>query len=1138
MSSAKKVPRQSTLASFFKKTPSKEAPISPVPTSSPVLLTSPIIATPTRSTPLGSSARSNRRQTVRTPELELSGEDEALPQTSRPRKRRKTTRLDDSDDEYGGSFLDDQDLVDGEVPSTSTSATLHSSASSMKPPPKMLLDTSTTAERLAGFLAGKTVKREDESVDTFNTPSKPSLARQSSSRVSTIVPMSKQDQLVEGGYEWLKPGNIKDADGNKQGTPEYNPRTLYIPKSASAKFGNFEKQFWEQKSQNFDSIVFFQKGKFYELYEEDAVLAHSLFDWKMSGGRAGSLRMAGVPDYTFDSWAGQFVAKGYRVARVDQMESILGKDLRDRAAGAPKEKIVRRELTQVLTQGTLVDSGMLLSDMSTFLMSIKEVDCDTDHAAPSFGATFVDAATGVFYFSSFPDDMARSKLDTLLSQIKPRELVLEKGRMSPASVKAMKAVLSPNTILNWIKPETEFWDEDRVALEIREAHYFGDQDQDAWPKEVQEMLADPASAGAFGGLLWYLRNLKLDRDLCSQANFARYDPLQSCATLLLDGQSLVNLDIFANTEDGSAQGTLFALINRCVTPFGKRMMKQWLCHPLQDARQINERLDVVDKLNADLELRDEISNGFAKLPDLERMISRLHCGRCKVVDFVRVLDGFTSILTTLDTLKDKSPEESLLTQTLEQAPNMHEKMQYWKAAFDWETARGYKNEDGKHVPGTIIPEPGAEQKFDESQAIIEKIEAAFPPLLKQYQKELKSSKVRFVNLGQSKEINQIEVAGSIKVPRDWVQLSATKAVTRYWSPAVKDLVKDLQEARELHKSLVEGLEGRFYQKFDEDYKLWSALVQAVAKIDCLYSLAISSHILPEPSCRPDFVDDTRSVLEFVDLRHPCIDQAAGTDFIPNNISLGGDRPNMSLLTGPNMAGKSTLLRSTCIGVILAQLGHYVPAKAARLTPVDQVSVRTGGAKDNIAGSQSTFMVELNETSTILSSATNRSLVILDELGRGTSTFDGMAIACSVLHYLATYKGCLGFFSTHYSNLVDEFVHHPEVIFQNMDFLLGEDGRDVTFLYKLVDGICSHSHGLNVARMAGIEESIIDRAAEMSKWFDDRASLKRAGRETKDRPPTGIVTDFERFLVDDAESTEITDEQVSLIVRHARHSISV
>lgn len=1134
--STKKTPRQSTLGSFFKKTPSQESPITPRPVN--VQSKTPD-ETPTKVSSVKSVTRPKSKIYVETSSADDEDEADELPLSNRPSKRRRIAKARlDSDDEYLDPDVDDQDMLDAVSSATSVTARRSPTAIERSPLPKILLDLNSSSAKLAHFKSDAGSELAPSSPVSLTDSPHPKLRREASSKHSAIIPLSKQDQLVEGGYEWLKPGNIRDADGNKQGTPDYNPRTLYIPKSAESKFGNFETQFWAHKKQNFDSIVFFQKGKFYEVYEEDAVIAHQLFDWRMSGGRAGALRMAGVPDYTFDLWAGRFVAKGYRVARVDQMESILGKDLRDRKASAPKEKIVRRELTQVLTQGTLVDGNMLHSELSTFIMSIKEI-CDTDSAAPSFGIVFADAATGAFFYSSFDDDIARSKLDTLLSQIKPRELVLEKGRMYPASTKILKNVLSVEAIFNWIKPDTEFWDEERTGAELRDARYFGDLDQEDWPLAVKNMLSCPAATGAFGGLLWYLRNLKLDRDLCSIGNFSQYDPLQARTSLVLDGQSLVNLDIFTNTEDGSSKGTLFALINHCVTPFGKRLLKQWLCHPLQSTSEINARLDAVDFLNSNLQIRDQLQAGFARLPDLERIISRLHCGRCKVSDFLKVLDGFQKIQENLDSLKEQVSSNSLLGRTLNAAPDTHEALAYWQEAFNWDEARGTKDENGKHIQGVINPTPGAEPDFDASQNKMDEIEAAFDPLLKQYQKQLKSTKIRYATIGMSKEIYQIEVPASIHVPKDWSRLSATKAVTRYWSPEVKTLVRELLELRELHKVLVESLESRFYRKFDQDYKMWSAVINTVAKADCLYSLAVSSQSLTEPSCRPVFEESTRTVLDFEDLRHPAIPLSAGTSFIPNDISLGGDNSKMSLLTGPNMAGKSTLLRSTCIGVILAQLGHYVPASSARLTPLDQVSVRTGGAKDNIAGAQSTFMVELSETSTILDSATDRSLVILDELGRGTSTFDGMAIACAVLHYLATYKGCIGFFSTHYSKLVDEFMHHPEVKFQNMDFLLGEDGRDVTFLYKLVDGICSHSHGLNVARMAGIQESVIEVAAKASAWFEERASAWQVDKEDQHDVSLGLLTDLER-LVDENDSGEgaWSEEQVQTIVKHAQKALGV
>ncbi|ORY87848.1 muts domain V-domain-containing protein [Protomyces lactucae-debilis] len=939
------------------------------------------------------------------------------------------------------------------------------------------------------------------------------------------MPLSRQEELVQTVRPWLRPENIRDADRRKPDDPLYNPRTLYIPPSALAEFGNFEAQFWSFKKENWDAVIFFQKGKFYELYEDDAVLGHQLFDLKLTSR---GMRMVGVPDYTFDDWAAQFVAKGYRVARVDQMESILGKDIREKE-GAKKDKIVRRELTQVLTQGTLVDPNMLTGDHNTYILSLKEMECDTDGAVPKFGVCFADAATGQCYFSSFKDDLARTQLDTLLSQVKPRELVLEKGKLSPASTKCINNAVSPQTQFNWIK-DVDFWEADRVRLELKEARYFESDEQD-WHPVLQRCLADEACGNALGGLLWYLRNLKLDHDLLSLANFEDYHPLQRAASLVLDGGTLVNLEVFSNTWDGGSAGTLFGLICRCRSPMGKRLLKRWVCHPLRDIDALNARFNAVDLLMQDHALATSLETQLQALPDLERQLARLHVGRCKVAEFVKVLGGFSALAKLLQELAATLEGKDVLMESiLQQAPDMTDRLKYWRSAFNWEAA---VSNDPKR-PGIIVPSPGTEEDFDASQEALEGLLSQFDPLLRQYQRDLKSSKIAYRDVGNSKDIYQIEVPVSVKVPSDWQQMSATKQVKRYWSPEIAVLVRQLLEQQERHKAIVESLQQRLYKRFDADFSSWHALVVCGAQLDCLLSLASSSKTLGAPACRPTFLADDTSILDLKSVRHPCAD---ATTFIPNDILLGGtDGARMSLLTGPNMAGKSTLLRSACTAVLLAQLGHYVPASSCALTPLDQISVRTGGARDNIGGGQSTFMVELAETATLLSSATPRSLVVLDELGRGTGTFDGMAVAFAVLQHLLTRIGCLGFFSTHYALLAQEFEKHPGCKFENMSFLLDEGGDagqgKVTFLYKLVAGICSHSHGLNVARMAGLPEELITVAAEASKRFEAQHGTSLQSRQQPEIP-LGLESDLiTLFAAVQGNAEEVTEDVLLRIADYA------
>eukprot|EP00842_Homolaphlyctis_polyrhiza_P001905 jgi/Hompol1/2715/HPOL_006146-RA len=303
-------------------------------------------------------------------------------------------------------------------------------------------------------------------------------------------------------------------------------------------------------------------------------------------------------------------------------------------------------------------------------------------------------------------------------------------------------------------------------------------------------------------------------------------------------------------------------------------------------------------------------------------------------------------------------------------------------------------------------------------------------------------------------------------------MSKTQSVNRYYTPRIRDLVTEILEAREIREEVMRNIKSRMFEKFDADYTAWMTAIRSIAQLDCLISLALCRQRMPEPVCRPQFVESGPSVLEVEELRHPCIMQTSTNHFIPNDTMLGGPKGSatMILLTGPNMGGKSTLLRQTCIAVIMAQMGCYVPARKCRLTPFDRIFTRIG-ANDNIMAGQSTFMVELSETSKIIREATPRSLVILDELGRGTSTFDGYAIAFAVLQHLVTRVRCLGLFSTHYGTLTSEFESNPLVALMYMSFFADEANRQVTFLYKLANGSCPKSFGMNVATMADVPSAV-------------------------------------------------------------------
>ncbi|KAL9621161.1 MAG: hypothetical protein Q9160_004412 [Pyrenula sp. 1 TL-2023] len=893
----------------------------------------------------------------------------------------------------------------------------------------------------------------------------------------------------EERYTWL--ADIRDIDRNPPGHPDYDPRTLYIPPLAWKNFSPFEKQYWEIKQKFWDSIVFFKKGKFYELYENDATIGHQLFDLKLTDRV--NMRMVGVPEMSLDMWANQFVAKGFKIARVDQQETALGKDMRERdqkasasggIKGAAKDKVIKRELACVLTAGTLVEGSMLQDDMSTYCVAIKE---STSDDLPAFGVSFVDTATGQFHLTQFVDDADLTKFETFVAQTRPQELLLEKGEISVRALRILKNNTGPTTLWNYLKPGKEFWEAHITRKELEANDYFGG----SWPDILEHGKEKELLMSSFGALMQYLRLLKIENDLMTLGNFNWYDPIKKATSLVLDGQTLINLEVFANSFDGGPDGTLFQLLNRCITPFGKRTFKQWVCHPLMDVVKINARLDAVDSLNADTAVRDRFTANLSKLPDLERLISRVHAGSVKALDFVRVLEGFEQIDYTISLLRDgrsKSVDgEGVIGQLVSAMPDLESRLTYWKTAFDREKAKDNS---------ILVPERGIEGDFDESQDIIESVHEELNDLLAQWQKKLGSKAICYRDNG--KEIFQLEVPVKVKnIPKGWDQMSATKQVKRYYFSELRSLVRKLQEAQETHSQIVKEVASRLYKRFDEDYDIWLAAVKLIAQLDCLISLAKASCSLGQPSCRPNFVDSDRSVLDLQDLRHPCLLRNVD-DFIPNDICLGGEHPSLNLLTGANAAGKSTVLRMTCTAVLMAQIGCYLPC-----------------ANDHIFAAQSTFFVELAETGKILKEATPRSLVILDELGRGTSSHDGLAVAQAVLWDLAGRVGCLGVFATHYHSLATDFEQHPEVKPMRMKILVDEEERRVTFLYKLEEGVAEGSFGMHCASMCGISRGVVERAEVVA---EEREVGKVKSTESTDALQLGLLSDLSYLIRDDEENS--------------------
>eukprot|EP01134_Creolimax_fragrantissima_P008209 CFRG8209T1 len=917
--------------------------------------------------------------------------------------------------------------------------------------------------------------------------------------------------------------DIMDKNKRRPGEPGYDKNTLHIPMKFMDNFTNFERQYWEIKSENWDTLVFFKKGKFYELYEKDADIGLAEFDLKMTDRV--NMKMVGVPEKTFVNWASKFIGLGYKVARVDEEESNLEKNMREKKekSTSSKKSIIHRSLSYILTAGTLT-GDMVVGDAATFIMAVKET-YTLDGA--SYGIVFCDASTGEFSLVNFKDDLSRTLFETLVVQIRPREIVLEKGKYSDETKRVIRnSLISP--IINQTEPKSQFWTAEETINQIRYSNYFEtdvnvDKEEAKcsqngskaylfdkhWPSTLQQWIDRDLTMSALGGLVYYLGTLRLDKQLLSHGHFTAYDPMREGQSLLMDGQTLKNLEILENSAGAGKDGTLFHLLNHCKTPFGTRMLSRWVCHPLRAKKAIEERFDAIDDIQAFDEVREFDLNG---IPDLERHLARIHSGTLPLVQFVNTLKTFRRLFNAVvDLIGMGDPVDSVVTQCKspllrrlltvgEGFPDLHDALTFFETSFDHDEAVRAEN---------IVPNEGVDAEYDQAKSEVDEIELQLSRHLNDIRAQFKNGKIDYKDIGNEKY--QLEIPVKLKVPKDFILKSQTKAVRRYWTPLIENLHLPLAESRATFNRVRKEVYGRTLAHFDSYSDLWARAVSCISEFDCLRSLHTCSFAIGEPRCRPTLLesDETISpVLDLTSMRHPTISHRLSDGYVPNDTRLGrrpdmyeamsksgseheseGDRAPIMLLTGPNMGGKSTLLRQTCMAVVLAQLGCYLPAEKCTMTLTDRIFTRIG-ANDNILAGQSTFMVELKETSNILKHATKNSLVILDELGRGTSTFDGYAIAYAVLRHLISRVGCRAMFATHYHMLCEEFRRDRRVINMHMSCLVDEAKRDVTFLYQLALGVCSKSYGMNVASMAGVPSSVVDRAEEKAKAMEETGGYKR------------------------------------------------
>lgn len=851
---------------------------------------------------------------------------------------------------------------------------------------------------------------------------------------SVISPAKKKEER----YEFLV--DVRDKNKRRKGDSGYDPTKLYIPNSFYSKFTPFEKQFWDIKSEYYDTVIFFKKGKFYELYEDDADIASRLFDLKVT--ERVNMKMAGFPESSYQVWESKFLKNGYKIGRVEQSENSIGKKIREiseikekisdckvgvhgdkRGSLRTGDKIIARELCEVITQGTIYNNEFFSESHSQYLGVILEngpCSCENPDSSHkyNFSILLYEASLNKMIVKSFCDTLDLNGIKTLFVQYNIREVIINFDLKIPKGIIRHK----PISGISGISRKGDFSTEGEFNCYSALVNYF----------------------------------ILLRREMCLDRAVIAYFPVVS-DFMELDGSTLTNLDILINNYDHSENYTLFKAINYCSTPFGARLLRKWLVNPFNSLVKINERRNLTKIFSEDPDgSLDTLIRDLVRLGDVERFHGKLSSATPALRDlcgFVDSLSRVSSALNSLGLFLDSSSKISKLNLIFD-----HIKI---SSEFSMELNSILANfkELYKIVENEIIPG----NKNDELY-ILESKKIEISKCLEAYLDSLKEK------LGEplcwksvGKEIYQIEASSTVKMPPEFFVVSTTKGTVRYYSKNLKDLITQFVENDERIFQSRNSILRRTIDYFIQYNSNIHKMISYISEIDCLISFSKFNRL--NNAVEPELFHFSDSTKKFVikNMGSPIYRDYIKNSFCPLN--------SISLITGPNMGGKSSFLRSICLNIILAQMGMGVICDYACMPIFDKIFTRIGAA-DSLAKGESTFMVEMNETSKILNTCTSSSFVIIDELGRGTSTKDGEAIAKAVLNYFKKMK-CYVLFATHFHNLVNHFESadklFPEYIFEN---------EDIVFLYKMKEGICNDSHGIHVAKLANIPDHIIRRSTEI------------------------------------------------------------
>ncbi|MCK6481093.1 MAG: DNA mismatch repair protein MutS [Planctomycetes bacterium] len=835
-------------------------------------------------------------------------------------------------------------------------------------------------------------------------------------------------------------------------------------------------QFARAKREHPDCLVFFRMGDFYELFYEDAKEASRLLGITLTTRtKDPPIPMAGVPVRAVDGYLQRLLSMGRRVAVCEQMQDP-----------ADAKGVVDREVVRVVTPGTLTEDAVLDARANNFLAAALPA------RGGAAGLAWVDLSTGEFLV----EDLPAGKLADALARVDPSEvLVPEAAGAAAAEEAASFADAVRAAVRGAVTPFPDWAFEPGTAARALREH-FGTADLRGFGVE-----GEGPRVGAAGAVLQYLR----DTQKTSLGHLRRIGVHREEDRLVLDRVTLRSLEIVQNLRDGGRDGTLLSVLDRTVTATGARRLRSWLVAPLRDRDAILDRQSAVEELAGAPALRARLREALAEVRDLERLAARTATGRAHARDLAGLRESAQALPAARAALEGaRSPALAAALAGCDPMEDLRDLL-----------ARSLVDDPPTTIRDGGIFRDGFLAELDELRAAGRDGRRWLADL---QARESERSGIPNLRVGFNSVFGyylETSRGQSAKAPADWERRQSLKGAERFVTPELKDLEKRILGAEDRAKALEHREFLALREKVAETTPRLQATADAVARADALASLA-------EAAAEGGWVRpllEEGPVLEARDARHPVVEASLrGERFVPNDVRLGGEVPPLALITGPNMSGKSVYLRQAALLVLLAQAGSFVPAASARVGLADRIFTRIG-ASDDLAAGRSTFMVEMSETANILHNATERSVVLLDEVGRGTSTFDGVSLAWAITEHLATAVKARTLFATHYHELTELAALVPGV--RNLSCAVREWKDGIVFLRRIEEGGTDRSYGLHVAKLAGIPRGVVERAARVLHGLEQSTEAMERGLAQK--PAVGQAAQLALFAAPPPEEDPILGE---------------